>query len=38
MSEALFEPVFDRNRRRRPKVRRNTIDLDVTDDPTHGAQ
>jgi Transposase DDE domain group 1 len=38
LGEALFETVLDRHRRRRRKVRRITIDLDVTDDPTHGAQ
>jgi hypothetical protein len=38
MSDALFEAVLDRHRRRRRKVRRITIDLDVTDDPTHGTQ
>ena len=38
MSEALFETVIERHARRRRKVRRITIDLDVTDDPTHGAQ
>ena len=38
MSEALFETVLDRHRRRRRKVRRITIDMDVTDDPTHGQQ
>ncbi len=38
MSEALLEAVLERHRRRRRKVRRITIDLDVTDDPTHGAQ
>jgi hypothetical protein len=38
LSDALFETVLDRHRRRRRKVRRITIDLDVTDDPTHGAQ
>lgn len=38
MGEALFETVLDRHRRRRRKVRRITIDLDVTDDPTHGQQ
>jgi hypothetical protein len=38
MSEALFEAVLARQARRRRKVRRITIDLDVTDDPTHGAQ
>jgi hypothetical protein len=36
--EALFETVLDRHRRRRRKVRRITIDLDITDDPTHGTQ
>ena len=38
MSEALFEAVITRHRRRRRKVRRIIVDLDVTDDPTHGAQ
>jgi hypothetical protein len=38
MGEALFEAVLDRHRKRRRNVRRITIDLDVTDDPTHGAQ
>lgn len=38
MGEALFEAVLERHRRRRRKVRRITVDLDVTDDPTHGAQ
>jgi hypothetical protein len=38
MGEALFETVLERHRRRRRKVRRITVDLDVTDDPTHGAQ
>jgi hypothetical protein len=38
MGEALFEAVLDRHRKRRRKVRRITVDLDVTDDPTHGAQ
>ncbi len=38
MSEALFETVLDRHRKRRRKVRRITVDLDVTDDATHGAQ
>ena len=35
---ALFETVVSRQARRCRKVRRITIDLDVTDDPTHGAQ
>ena len=38
MSHALFETVLDRHARRRRKVRRITVDLDVTDDSTHGAQ
>ncbi len=38
LSEALFESVLERHRKRRRKVRRITVDLDVTDDPTHGAQ
>ena len=38
MGETLFETVLARHRRRRRKVRRITLDLDVTDDPTHGAQ
>ncbi len=38
MSEALFQAVVERHARRRRKVRRITVDLDVTDDPTHGAQ
>src|SRR5881397_1148082 len=38
MSEALFEAVLARHVKRRRKVRRITVDLDVTDDPTHGAQ
>jgi hypothetical protein len=39
MSEALFEVVLDRHSKRlRGKLRTITIDLDVTDDPTHGQQ
>jgi len=39
MSEALFETVLRRQvKRLRGKVRTVTIDLDVTDDPTHGQQ
>jgi hypothetical protein len=38
LSEALFETVLARHARRRRTVRRITIDLDVTDDATHGAQ
>jgi DDE family transposase len=38
MSHALADTVIARHRRRRRGVRLITIDLDVTDDPTHGAQ
>lgn len=39
MSVALAERVIERHRRRlKRKVKRITIDLDPTDDPTHGAQ
>lgn len=39
MSEALYETVLRRQTKRlRGKVRTITIDLDVTDDPTHGQQ
>ncbi len=39
MAEALAEAVIERQRRRlRGKARRITIELDPTDDPTHGAQ
>ena len=38
MSGALFETVLSRHAKRRRKVRRITVDLDVTDDSTHGAQ
>ena len=38
MGEALFEAVIEPHRRRRRKVRHITVDLDPTDDPTHGAQ
>jgi hypothetical protein len=38
LSEALLASVLDRHRKRRRKVRRITLDLDGTDDPTHGAQ
>jgi len=39
MGETLAETVIDRHRRRlRGRVKRVTIDLDPTDDPTHGAQ
>jgi hypothetical protein len=38
LSEALFETVLARHAKRHRKLRRITVDLDVTDDPTHGAQ
>ncbi len=38
MSEALAETVIQRHRRRKRKVRRITIDLDPTEDATHGGQ
>lgn len=39
MGEALADLVIEHHRRRlRGKARRITIDLDPTDDPTHGAQ
>ncbi|MGA7770785.1 MAG: IS1380 family transposase [Candidatus Sulfotelmatobacter sp.] len=39
MSEALADTVIERHRQRLGrKVKRITIDLDPTDDPTHGAQ
>ncbi len=38
MGEAFFEAVVTRQAKRRRKVRRITVDLDVSDDPTHGAQ
>ncbi len=39
MSVALADAVIERHRRRlKRKARRITIDLDPTDDPTHGAQ
>jgi hypothetical protein len=39
MGEALAEAVIERQRRRlRGKAKRITIELDPTDDPTHGAQ
>ncbi len=38
LGEAHFEAVLARHARRRRKVRRITVDLDVTDDATHGAQ
>ena len=38
MSEALADSVIQRHRRRKRKVRRITIDLDPTEDATHGGQ
>jgi hypothetical protein len=38
LGEALTDAVIARHRRRRPRARRVTVDIDVTDDPTHGAQ
>jgi hypothetical protein len=38
MSEALADVVIKRHRRRKRKVKRITIDLDPTEDATHGAQ
>ena len=38
LSEALADAVIARHKGRKKRVRRITIDLDPTDDPTHGAQ
>jgi len=39
MAEAVADTVIERHRRRRQgRARRITLDLDITDDPTHGAQ
>ena len=38
MSTALAETVIGRHKRRKKKTKLITIDLDPTDDPTHGAQ
>ncbi len=38
MSEALAETVIGRHKRRKKKTKLITIDLDPTDDPTHGSQ
>src|ERR1700704_4797323 len=38
LGHALADTVIARHRRRRRRVRLITIDLDVTEDPTHGAQ
>jgi hypothetical protein len=38
MSEALASSVMQRHRRRKRKVKRITIDLDPTEDATHGGQ
>ena len=38
LSVAFADAVIARHKRRKKRVRRITIDLDPTDDPTHGAQ
>ncbi len=38
LGEALADTVIAQHRRRRRRVRRITIDLDLTEDTTHGAQ
>jgi hypothetical protein len=38
LGEALADTVIAQHRRRRRRVRRITIDLDLTEDATHGAQ
>lgn len=38
MSEVLADTVIGRHQRRKKKARLITIDLDPTDDPTHGSQ
>lgn len=38
MGEALADAVIERQRRAHRKARRITVELDPTDDPTHGAQ
>lgn len=38
MSESLADTVIKRHKRRKKHARRITIDLDPTDDPTHGGQ
>jgi hypothetical protein len=38
MSAALADAVIKRHRRRKRKVKRVTIDLDPTEDPSHGGQ
>ena len=38
LSKALADAVIARHKRRKKRVRRITIDLDPTDDPTHGGQ
>jgi len=38
MSEALADTVIQRHQRRKRRVKRVTIDLDPTEDPTHGGQ
>ena len=38
MGEALADAVIKRQRRPQRKAKRITVELDPTDDPTHGAQ
>jgi len=38
LGEALADTVITRHRRRKRRARRITLDVDVTQDPTHGAQ
>ena len=38
VGEALTDTVIARHRRRKRRAKRVTLDLDVTEDPTHGAQ
>lgn len=38
LGEALTDAVIARHRSRKRRARRITIDMDVTEDPTHGAQ
>jgi hypothetical protein len=38
LGETLADTVIARHRRRKRRARRVTLDIDVTEDPTHGAQ
>jgi hypothetical protein len=38
LGETLADTVIGRHRRRKRRARRVTLDIDVTEDPTHGAQ